>query len=212
MPSIRSYFFAKFYDATMREVEEACLGAWRAELLAKTTGDVLEIGAGTGVNLPYYPAGLRRLVLSEPDDNMRSLLSERAVSSGMSQAEVIASGAEGIDHPDASFDGVVSTLVLCSAGDPATALREIYRVLRPGGVFFVIEHVLAEHNPRIIKWQRLFNPIWKFMCCGCHLTRNTAAAIEQAGFVTNQLEQVRLESTPAVIQTGIKGMAIKPLD
>ena len=210
MLSVRSYFFAKFYDATMKEVEEACLGAWRAELLAKTAGDVLEIGAGTGVNISYYPPGIRRLILSEPDRNMRERLAQRVEESGIDQATVVDSGAELIDFPAASFDCVVSTLVLCSVKDKSASLLEIYRLLRPGGAFFFIEHVLAEDNPRIIRWQKFFNPLWNFMCCGCHLTRDTAEAIRQTGFQMDQLERVIVESAPAVIQSGIMGIVIKP--
>lgn len=212
MPSIRSYFFAKFYDATMKDVEEACLSTWRADLLAKTTGDVLEIGAGTGVNISYYPASIRRLVLSEPDPNMRKILAQRLEASSLEQAAVVDSGAEAIDFPAASFDCVVSTLVLCSVKDPSASLQEVYRLLRPGGTLFFIEHVTAKDNPRIARWQKVITPLWKFMCGGCHLTRDTAEAIRQTGFQTDQLERVTVQNAPAVIQPGIRGMAIKPVD
>lgn len=198
---------AKFYDATMRQCEAMCLGAWRSELLQGASGTVLEIGSGTGVNLPHYSDRVQRLILVEPDKHMRHRLSERAKEAAIQRIEIASYGAECIDIEDGTIDCVVSTLVLCSVNDQAASLREIHRLLRPGGTLLLIEHVYAQEYPSVARWQRLLSPFWKVMCCNCHLNRNTRQAVLQAGFDTVHVEDVQLQEAPSVIKHAIKGVA-----
>jgi len=209
MKSIRSYFMAKFYDATMKQSEELCLGRWRSQLLEHVSGDTLEIGTGTGVNLQYYPDTMNRLVLSEPDPNMRRILEQKVQESGRDGVEITCDGAGRLDHADESFDSIVSTLVLCSVDDQAESLREIRRLLRPGGAFYFIEHVVAVNEPGLRKWQRFFEPCWKLFGGNCHLTRDTERAIVAAGLAPQELERTSMLGPPPVVRPTIKGVARK---
>ncbi|MCF7847203.1 MAG: class I SAM-dependent methyltransferase [Kiritimatiellales bacterium] len=200
---IRSFFIATFYDAFMRGCERRCLGEWRRELLAEVSGDVLEIGGGTGVNLQYYPKTLRRLVLTEPDPNMRQQLQK----SGMTVADF---RAEKIDLPDESFDCIVSTLVLCSVDSQAAALNEAFRLIRPGGSLYFIEHVVAPNNEKLARWQKRLEPIWLWVSRNCHLSMDTARAIREAGFEFIRFDAVSMIGAPSIVRSVIKGVARKP--
>jgi ubiquinone/menaquinone biosynthesis C-methylase UbiE len=177
--------FAGLYDAVMAGPEAAGLTRWRRELVGDLTGDVLEIGAGTGLNVPHYGPGAR-LTLLEPDPSMRARLAERA-----GDHTVVDGAAEALPFPDARFDAVVSGLVLCSVTDLGASLAEIRRVLRPGGRFVFIEHVVSD-----VGWvragQHLVEPLWKVAARGCHLTRDTGAALVQAGFEVDDVVRERL--------------------
>src|SRR3954451_12163401 len=120
------------YDRLMAGTEEAGLARMRAGPLAGAGGRVIEVGAGTGVNLQHYGAAAERLVLTEPEEPMARRLRDRAAASGRA-AEVVQAPAESLPFADDSFDPAVSTLALCTVGDPDRALAEISRVLRPGG-------------------------------------------------------------------------------
>jgi ubiquinone/menaquinone biosynthesis C-methylase UbiE len=181
MSSFMSRLFAKYYDKGMRRLEENCLQAWRRNLLADASGEVLEIGAGTGANLGLYPDTVQSLVLAEPNPAMRGLLNERVVRFGDMRVCLNSSVTEELDFPDASFDSVVSTLVLCSVDDQVRSLRAIARVLKPGGRLFFLEHVRARTSG-VVLLQYLRNPIQRVFGCNCHLTRDTGAAIRRAGF------------------------------
>jgi ubiquinone/menaquinone biosynthesis C-methylase UbiE len=206
--SIRSYFMARFYDASMRKMEDACLSVWRSDLLSEAHGDVLEIGSGTGVNLSYYPKSINSLVLTEPEPHMLHLLRSKISEGygGKYRAEGLA--ANRLEFPDNSFDSVVSTLVLCSVDSPAAALGEIKRVLKPGGKLYFIEHVIANETPRLIKWQKFFQPFWICMCGNCHLTRDTETNITHAGFTFHKIERINSSGGPPIVSPTIKGIAI----
>ena len=137
------WLMASVYDRVMAQSEDACLRAWRTELFAGLSGRVLEVGAGTGASIPCYPATVSELVLAEPDPHMRRRLEARADP----RCTVIADPVEALELADASVDAVVSSLVLCSVESPAAALRELSRVLRPGGRLVFIEHVAATEIP-----------------------------------------------------------------
>ncbi len=200
---------AKFYDVGMKKTELLCLSHWRKELLGEISGDVLEIGSGTGVNLKYYPKTLNRLVLSEPDLNMRHYLSQRIDELGRDNISMIKNTAESIDLPDESFDYIVSTLVLCSVHNQLSTLKTLKRLLRPNGYFIFLEHVADEDNPKILKWQKRLEPFWKFIGGNCHLTRKTEHLIKQAGFHFIQLERTIMQDAPKFVRPIIKGIAQK---
>lgn len=200
---------AKFYDSFMRRCEIKSLGSWRSELLSKVSGDVLEIGAGTGANLQYYPDTLKTLTLSEPNADMREKLNQCIKSTSKTHIKISADSAEKLNMKDESFDCIVSTLVLCSVNDENICLAEIKRLLRPGGAFYFLEHVSAKHNPKIMKWQRRIEPFWKFTFGNCHLTKDTESTINKSGLLFEELDEVVMRSAPSVIKSVIKGIARK---
>ncbi len=198
---------AAAYDHVMAGTEAACLRAWRAELLRDLAGHVLEVGAGTGHNVPHYPRTLERLVLSEPDRHMRRRLARRVRAHGWERAGVVGGSLDALGLPDASFDVVVGTLVLCSVPRLDRALAEIRRVLRPEGRFVFLEHVAAEDRPRRLAWQRRVEPVWKRVSGNCHLTRRTADAIVDAGLAITDLKRESMRKTWSLVRQTIRGVA-----
>lgn len=201
---------AGMYDWAMRGTEEACLREWRMGLLGDLEGEVLEVGAGTGLNLPFYSAAVTRLVMSEPDLHMRQKLEEKVAVRDRAGIEVLDATLEALPVPASSFDAVVGTLVLCSVPRLDGALAEIYRVLRPGGSFLFLEHVAAEDRPRRLRWQRRMEPVWKRFAGNCHLTRRTADAIVAAGFEIRTMERESMRKSMPVVRPTIRGAAVKP--
>jgi ubiquinone/menaquinone biosynthesis C-methylase UbiE len=202
------FWTALLYDRVMGRLERRCLAAWRAELLAGLRGDVLDLGAGTGANLPHYPPGrFGRIVAVEPDRPMRRRLARRA--GDFPRVEIVDAAAEALPFPAASFDAAVVTLVLCSVSDPVRALAELHRVLRPGGSLAFLEHVHAEHDPRCARWQRRLEPLWKHLADGCHLTRRTEAAIRDAGFRIERVERADMHPVPSWVRPTVRGIATR---
>jgi SAM-dependent methyltransferase len=153
----------------------------RAPLIGRAVGDVLEIGAGDGGNLPYIPEGVR-LTLLDANPYMLRYLQARAARLNLAACRALVAGAERMPFPSDSFDTVLSVHVLCSVADQGSALGEIRRVLRPGGTFLFLEHVAAPPHTNAYRWQRVVNPAWQMIGDGCQLTRDTGAAIRAAGF------------------------------
>ncbi|MHB1518641.1 MAG: class I SAM-dependent methyltransferase [Acidimicrobiales bacterium] len=199
---------ARLYDRMMSGVEEGGLAEWRRTLLDPLAGRVLEIGAGTGANLDRYPEQVTELVLAEPDRHMRSQLLRRVAGSERT-VEVIGSAGEDIPFLEASFDAVVATLVLCSVADQRAVLREIRRVLRPGGEFVFLEHVACASDPDTLRWQRRIEPLWRLVSGNCHLTRSTEVAISATGFVFVSIEHEGMRRAPAIVRSTIRGTAIR---
>lgn len=202
--------FATIYDPFMAATERACLGPWRAALLADVHGRVLEIGAGTGRSLPCYPGSLQRLVLAEPDPHMRARLRARIPGALASVVELSDAPAERLPFPAASFDAVVSSLVLCTTPDLAGALQQIHRVLVPGGRLLFLEHVADDEHPARLRWQRRLEPLWRRVAGGCHLTRRTHQAIEAAGLSIEAIERASMRKANPLIRRSIRGVARKP--
>jgi SAM-dependent methyltransferase len=177
---LRSRLFAAAYDPFLAAGEHAGMRRHRQDLLARARGRTLEIGAGTGLNLEHYPPDLEDLVLAEPDPSMRRRLEHTVRHSG-SDARVIAAPAERLPVENAAIDTVVATLVLCTVNDLQSVLREIARVLVPGGRLLLIEHVRSRSSA-LARWQdRLATP-WRHVAEGCHCNRATAQAVGDAGF------------------------------
>ena len=171
---------ALIYDPFLRVGEAAGMRAARKALVDQATGRVLEVGAGTGLNMPHYPPAARELILVEPEPAMRRRL-ERRVRRSNRQAIIVDASAEQLPLADRSVDTVVSTLVLCTVEQPDWALAEIARVLRPGGQLLFIEHVRAE-SPALAWWQdRLLGP-WRRFACGCRCNRATVELMRACGF------------------------------
>ena len=172
-------WFAAVYDKMNRSEERGFLGEMRRQLLGDLTGDVLEIGAGTGANFEHYPPNVRVTAL-EPDPFMLRRAEEKLAALGRSNITLQQAAAELLPFDDASFDAVVSTLVLCTVKDVAGSLVEIRRVLRPGGELRFIEHVRgAGVGGRV---QDFIRPIWGWFGAGCHPNRRTLDALRVAGF------------------------------
>jgi ubiquinone/menaquinone biosynthesis C-methylase UbiE len=200
---------AQIYDRFMQRSEEQCLRAWREALLRPLEGSVLEVGAGTGANLALYPATLERLVLTEPDGAMRRKLERRARELGR-DVRVLDAPIERLPFEAASFDALVSTLVLCSVRRQDEALAEMKRVLKPGGRLVFIEHVAAEPGARRRAWQGRLEPFWRRIAGNCHLTRETAEAIGAAGFVLDSCTRESMRKALPFLRPSVRGVARKP--
>lgn len=203
------WVMAKFYDKIMREAEDKGLRDWRQLLLQNVSGDVLELGCGTGANLTFYPDTLTRLLLVEPNATMRKQLREKISKGNQASIEILSDKAEHLSLPDASVDAVVCTLVLCSVKDLAKSLAEIHRVLRPQGKLIFIEHVAATNNMKRYKWQRRLAFLWKCIAGGCHITRHTEEAMTQAGFKLIEVQRQSMRGVPAIVRPSIRGVAVR---
>ena len=196
----------RIYDAFTGGLDRKGFGQRRDRQVAELRGDVLEVGAGTGLNIPRYRRA-ERLVALEPHRTYARRLRARAGSAHV-PVEVVAGSAEELPFPDGSFDNVVTTLSLCSVRDLDMALAEIRRVLRPGGALHFLEHVRGEGGTA--RWQDRLTPIQRRLADGCHLNRDTAAAIERAGFEIAELERFEMPAGAKVIRPAIQGSAVKP--
>lgn len=194
---------AATYDLLTRSVEQRWLGARRAALVADLEGDVLEIGGGTGANLPHYRKGAR-LVAIEPDPSMRRRLAAKVDQADV-PVQVSEAFAEALPFPDEHFDAVVCTLVLCSVADPDQALAEVRRVLRPQGRLLFIEHV--RDQGRAARWQDRLEPLWVWFAAGCHPNRDSRAAIERAGLSIAAMEVFRPQPSVPLVGPFIQGTA-----
>lgn len=200
--------FSALYDRAFQASEEAGLRDMRRELLSQSRGRVLELGAGTGLNLDLYPDSVQDLTLIEPDPHMTKQLRKKLAQSKR-QAEVIEAPAEKLPFDDDSFDTAVVTLVLCTVPDQATALREIRRVLKPDGQFLFLEHVRSR-NPSLAKWQDRLEGPWRFLGDGCHCNRDTVSAISAAGFQLGEVERPEFPKGVPIIKPMAKGSALSP--
>jgi ubiquinone/menaquinone biosynthesis C-methylase UbiE len=221
-----SFLTAFFYDRVMAKTEAACLRQWRRELLAQVNGEVLEIGAGTGANITLYSERVSRLTLTEPDRHMRRQLEEKIANHDPQRLGVSEGNAENIVAPqrlgvsegnaenivaeDESFDYVVTSLVCCSVNDLDASLREVKRVLKPGGGLVFLEHVAAPEGTSRRRWQNRINPIWKTFMGNCHLNRETENAIIEQGFEITRIERESMCNAPPIVRPTIRGIAIKP--
>ncbi len=200
--------FAALYDRSLKGTEEAGLRDMRRRLLAEARGRTIDLGAGTGANLGLYPAAVSELVLIEPDPHMAKKLRHRLAEAG-NPAELIEAPAERLPFEDASFDTAVFTLVLCTVPDPAAALVEVARVLRPGGRMLFIEHVRSE-DPGLARWQDRLEKPWRFLGDGCHCNRDTVATIEASPLAVEQLERDRMPKAPPIVKPLARGTATLP--
>ena len=167
----------KFYDFVLAPFEALFLRKLRYNLLQNAHGKTLEIGFGTGLNFPYYANDIKYVGI-EPDESMRSVANKRARHFHLDIKE---GDAESLEFPDASFDTVVATLVFCTIPHPDKAMEEVYRVLKPGGSFLLLEHV--RRNTPITGWLLDFlTPLWKHLAGGCHLNRDPEIYILKTGF------------------------------
>ena len=211
MPTLQmpSRMYAAIYDKMNAGPEEAGVGAFRYELISAAKGATIEIGAGTGLNLAHYPPAVTRLVLTEPDRAMRTRLSAKIEETAVAGIELRGVSADALGCEDNSFDTAVSTTVLCTVPDPAAALAELRRVLKPGGQLLFLEHVRSE-RPRIARLQHIVTPLYKVMGRGCRPNRDTLAAIERAGFRIRSHRREVAPKTPPTENELVLGIAENP--
>ncbi len=189
----------------LKGTEEAGLREIRREMLAEARGRTIDIGAGTGANLGLFPEAVTELVLSEPDEHMAKRLRRRLGESGAG-AKLVEAPAERLPFEDSSFDTAVFTLVLCTVPDPAAALAEAARILRPGGRLLFVEHVRAE-DPGLARWQDRLEKPWRFLGDGCHCNRDTVATIEASPLTVERVEHDRLPKAPPLVRPLVRGSA-----
>ncbi len=204
-PSPWSRAFAAIYDPVLWAGERTTMRERRRELLRQARGRTVELGSGTGLNLPHYPADLDELILTEPSAPMAARLERRLRRSGRA-ARVLRTPAERLPLADRSVDTVVSTLVLCTVETPEVTLREVARVLRPDGQLLFIEHVRAE-SARLAAWQdRLAEP-WRRFAEGCRCNRPTVELIEAGDLAVDQLRGASWRGMPAIVRPLVSGRA-----
>lgn len=190
--------FAALYDRFSAGPERRFLGPLRKRLAGGLTGRVLEVGAGTGATLPYYPSAAQ-VIATEPDPHMLRRARARLAELGLANVELRQEAGEALSFDDATFDHVVSTLVLCTVRDQPRALREIRRVLKPGGSLRFIEHVRNDNSRVWGTVQDVIAPVWRWCGAGCNPNRRTLPAIVDAGFAIEWMEERRIApGTPAI--------------
>jgi ubiquinone/menaquinone biosynthesis C-methylase UbiE len=203
--SVWSQVFAATYDRALAKTEAAGLSAHREALIATATGDVLEIGGGTGANLRFYDGRIRTLTITEPEKPMAKRLQRRMLEH-TPEATFLRAPAEDLPFNDHSFDVAVSTLVLCTVDDQPRALRELRRVLRPSGRLLFIEHVRSD-EAKLARWQDRMMPLNIRIAHGCHCNRPTLDGIRAAGFGVTQLGRDALKHAPPFVRPLIVGIA-----
>ncbi|APU42503.1 class I SAM-dependent methyltransferase [Streptomyces sp. TN58] len=182
----------------------------RRRACAGLAGEVVEIGFGTGHNVPFYPPAVTGVAAIEPSELGWKLAADRVRDS---RVPVRRAGLDGRSLPfgDATFDAALSTWTLCTIPDPVAALREVRRVLKPGGALHFVEHGLAPaQDEGVRRWQRRIEPLHKRLCGGCHLTRPTVDLLTAAGFTVTELDVFYQEGAPKPFAADSLGVALAP--
>ena len=180
---------------------------YRRELLAHASGNILEIGFGTGLNLPNYPSHVRRVTTVDPNVGMYRRARRRIKQAGI-EVDRLLLGGERLPFEDATFDCAVSTFTLCSIEQVDQAVREVYRVLKMGGKFLFLEHGLSP-EPKVQKRQRRLNWLQMRLAGGCHLDRDMRALVSAQPFASVQLDEFYIEKTPRTHGYMFRGVATK---
>ena len=191
------HVFSALYDPLLWVGERTGMAKRRRDLLSQASGRVLELGAGTGLNLPYYPDEIENLTLTEPAAPMLPKL-ERRLRKAARDGEVVVATAEELPFDDDSFDTVVSTLVLCTVDDPRAAITEIDRVLRPGGELLFLEHVRSD-SERLARWQDRLHRPWHAFAAGCHANRATVDLLRDSPLKVETVNHDRWSWMPALV-------------
>jgi ubiquinone/menaquinone biosynthesis C-methylase UbiE len=199
--------FALLYDPLVAVSEHVGLSERRRRLLRDARGRVLEIGAGTGRNIPHYPPEIDELVVTEPLEAMARRAERRLARLGR-KGLVVRASAEALPFADASFDTVVSTMVLCSVGDVPATLEEIGRVLRPGGRLLFLEHVRSD-EPRIARRQDRLHGAWAWFARGCRCNQHTVELLHASPLAVERVERTTLPAAPSIVRPIVLGSAVR---
>lgn len=192
--------FARVFARTSPAMDRDGVAEHRRRLVTGLSGRVVEVGAGSGRNFPHYPPEVTAVLAVEPERYLRDI-ALRAAAEAPVRIEVVDGVAERLPAAGAAFDAGVASLVLCSVADPAAALRELHRVIRPGGQLHFYEHVRAD-TPGLSRVQRVLDAtVWPLLVGGCHTWRDTGGAIEAAGFAIERLDLLRYPETSIALPT-----------
>jgi ubiquinone/menaquinone biosynthesis C-methylase UbiE len=186
-----NYIFPRLMDAALsgKELQEI-----RKTVLSQVEGEIFEIGFGTGLNLPHYPARVKRITTVDPNPGARRIAQRRIDQSGIEVVHLTLGG-EKLPLDDERFDSIVCTFTLCSIQEVHKALGEMRRILKPEGRFHFVEHGLAD-DPGVQWWQQKLTPLQRRIGDGCHLNRDAAKLLRQNGFQVEQLENFYLKGVP----------------
>ena len=197
--------FAHVYDTAFVLAERRGFREVRKDVAGQSKGRIVELGAGTGLNLDHYTEKVSELLLTEPEPRLAAKLRSRA---GLltPDARVVEASAEELPFDDESIDTVVSTLVLCTVQNPRRALAEVARVLRPGGSLLFAEHVRSP-SPQLARWQDRLNAPWSWYACGCQCNRDTMSALRAATFEVGEVRHDRLRWISPLVRPLVVGSA-----
>lgn len=199
-----NYLFPRVMNAVM---SNKLMTEERKKVLSSVSGEILEIGFGTGLNLPHYPDYVRKITVIDPNAGMKTL-AERQIRASRIEVESHTLAGEHLPMRDHAFDTVVCTWTLCSIADVEQALREVRRVLRPGGRFLFVEHGLSDKRA-VQKWQNRLNPIQRALGDGCNLNRPMDRLIESQGLTLASIDRFDLPKTPKFVGHLYRGIATK---
>lgn len=201
----RRHVHPRLLDAVMDTEETRQI---RARVCAPLAGEVLEIGFGTGHNLPFLPDGVTSVHAVDPLPRGWDLAADR-IASCHADVSMVGSDAQRLPLDDASVDTVLCTWSLCSIDDPERAIAEIARVLRPGGVLHLVEHGRSP-DPKVEAWQRRLDPLWSRLAGGCHIDRDLPPMLERGGLAIDALDTYYTESEPRFLGWTFEGRAVRP--
>jgi SAM-dependent methyltransferase len=184
------------------------VGELRARTCEGLRGRVLEIGFGSGLNVPWYPPTIKQVDVIEPNELAWEMSGERRLESTVPVGRVARESGR-LNLAGATYDSALVTFSLCTIPDAAAALREVLRVLKPGASLHFLEHGISD-DPKVVAWQRRLEPLQRRIAGGCHLTRDPAVMMEEVGLSVRTVEQIDLPGGPRAWTTGFIGRAVRP--
>jgi len=194
-----------FYDSSM---DSNKINEGRKSILSKITeSEILEIGFGTGINIKFYPENVKKIIGIDVNEGMLKQFNRKKLNNEV-EIQSLHQDGETLPFPDGTVSSVVSTYTLCSIKNISSALNEIYRVLKPGGRYYFLEHGLAD-NPNTQKWQHRLNPIQNIWAGGCNLNRDIKSLISNAGFKFIDLKNYYMKRDPKIVGYMYEGIAAK---
>jgi ubiquinone/menaquinone biosynthesis C-methylase UbiE len=179
----------------------------RSRVCSALSGDVVEVGFGTGLNAPHYPTAVQRIAAVEPSA-LCMRIAEPRIAASSANVELAGLTGEKLDLPSEEFDAALSTWTLCTIPEVGAALEEIHRVLKPGGTFHFVEHGRAPEAD-VARWQARIEPPWKRIAGGCHVTREISTLVEQAGFHIDNVQTYYMSGEPKIFGYTFEGIATK---